>query len=160
MIITDLRYQVRQPLGVQPAWQPLAHDPSFRTVIINGREERAKNNLKNHTRWTEQMTSTELSLIHFARSLIVNTELILMQKPLRNYNASLCNVVMKTMRSHVDNRGLGLLESERRYRRPRTIIYSSEGDGLEMARGVVDAAWQIVNQATHVGTERNLVKLW
>jgi len=82
------------------------------------------------TSWQNHLTGTEQSLLHLARALIMNPEVLVLQRPLHRLNGQLSMRVRDMLMDHVKHRGLCLPASEREQRRPRTMIYTAD-DAVE-----------------------------
>eukprot|EP00929_Paragymnodinium_shiwhaense_P013800 TRINITY_DN121651_c0_g1_i1.p1 TRINITY_DN121651_c0_g1~~TRINITY_DN121651_c0_g1_i1.p1 ORF type:complete len:958 (-),score=133.84 TRINITY_DN121651_c0_g1_i1:8-2881(-) len=78
------------------------------------------------TAWQKQLTSTEQSLLHIARALIANPEVLVMQRPLHRFSGEMSQRVRDMLLAHVADRGLHLPPGERDKRRPRTLVYSCD----------------------------------
>jgi len=67
---------------------------------------------------------SEKAKIHLARALIMNPEVLVLQRPLSNFNDKFGDTILNMVREHVDNRGFALPEQTRSERRPRTVFLS------------------------------------
>merc|ERR1712050_73533 len=79
----------------------------------------------------------ELSLVHLARAFIMNPEVMVLQRPLRNYNEARSRRVLEVMKFHVRERGLALPENQRPHRRPRTMFFSAENSFQAAAADII-----------------------
>merc|ERR1719265_1164095 len=70
------------------------------------------------------MNYVEKAKIHLARALIVNPEVLVMQRPLYHFGESVASDMLGAMREYVDNRGLCLPKVTKSRRRPRTLFFS------------------------------------
>lgn len=80
--------------------------------------------------WLNKLTYTQRAKIHLARALLMNPEVMILQRPLLHFNTTEQRNFMQLLRWHVANRGLGLPAKSAPRRRPRTVFFSTE------------AAWQ------------------
>jgi len=76
------------------------------------------------TSWQKQLTGTEQSLLHIARALVMNPEVLVMQRPFHRFNGNIFTRVRSALIDHVHARGLFLPDEEKELRRPRTMLYS------------------------------------
>ena len=76
--------------------------------------------------WMESVTYTEKVKLCLARALIMNPEVMVLQRPLHHYNATTAVAMLKLLRAHVEERGLALPEERRTHRRPRTAFFTME----------------------------------
>lgn len=91
--------------------------------------------------WQEQLTYTEKVKLHLARALIMNPEVLVLQRPLHHYEATTAKEVLATIRKHVNERGLCMPQGRQALRRrPRTCFFSPES--VDQATEA-DVIWQI-----------------
>lgn len=90
----------------------------------------------------DTLSHTELAKVHLARALVLNPELLILQRPLRAYTPGAANVTMSVIQEHVAGRGLFPLDVSRK-RRPRTCLFSPE---TADQAGLADVIWQIEAQ--------------
>ncbi|CAE7197734.1 ssuB [Symbiodinium natans] len=76
--------------------------------------------------WMESLTYTEKVKMCLARALIMNPEVMVLQRPLHHYDAATAITMEKLLRAHVVERGLVLPEEQRIHRRPRTAFFTLE----------------------------------
>lgn len=93
--------------------------------------------------WQETLSSTEVSKIHLARALIMNPEVLVMHRPLMNYDVETSNLIMDIIRRNVDNRGFHVDIHTRDRRRPRTCFFTPTTP--QQARKA-DTIWNVVVQ--------------
>jgi len=80
------------------------------------------------------LSYTDKSLIHLARGLVMNPEVLVIHKPLAHFGDVFSAKVLSLLREFVDQRGLEKPADELLLRRPRTCIISvSALKGLEVA---------------------------
>jgi len=178
MVLPDLWCHPRQPLGVESYWHTpglkkkvvrATKRDMFGSEKACGKEkveethsteEEAKDLDAQRTRrlvdgvieddnWTKQLTTTELSLIHLARGFLTNPELMVMQKPLRNFDIGVRQTILSLMRSHVDDRGFGLPKTSCPYRRPRTVFFSA--DTFDNTEYIADFIWHLTVGPDNIG---------
>lgn len=76
--------------------------------------------------WIESMSRSEKCMFHLARALIANPEIILLEKPFKNYEDALEQVVWDALTEHKENRGFCMPPLKHKHlRRPRTVFYST-----------------------------------
>lgn len=87
---------------------------------------------------------TDRCLIHLARALITNPDVLIVHKPLSNFNGVDMERVLAVLREFVDLRGFESPPGDRRGRRPRTCIMSfSSLEGVD----VPDLVLQVKNMS-------------
>jgi len=76
--------------------------------------------------WHNKFNFVEKAKIHLARALIVNPEVLILQRPFAHYGQAQTAVLMTCLREHVDNKGLCLPSTPilKTRRRPRTTFFS------------------------------------
>lgn len=102
--------------------------------ILNTIEE---NTLK--CKWLDLLSSTDLALLHVARALIANAEVLVMHKPALFLNNAMADSLYMYLKEFVEYRGLLLDENSFYRRRPRTCIVSSRraaGKSSEVADAI------------------------
>jgi len=82
--------------------------------------------------WQDKLCRSDKAKLHLARALIVNPDVLVLQRPLSHYDEPESKKVMKVIQSHVKNRGLCLPEGTLSRRRPRTCFLTPES--LEQTR--------------------------
>lgn len=75
--------------------------------------------------WLDRLTSTEKCRVHLARALIMNPEVLVLQKPLSSYSPEMAKMATNILSQYVRGRGLCLPEAGLKDRRPRTLFYST-----------------------------------
>jgi len=95
---------------------------------------------KTDTSWTSQLSYTDRANICLVRALLMNPEMLILQRPLHFYQPSEQSGVMRIIRQHIANRGIGLPKDTKKYRRPRTLFFSPETP--EQTKEA-DLIWQI-----------------
>jgi len=76
--------------------------------------------------WQDQLTYSMKMKLHLARALISSAEVLVLQRPLHHYSKEGGMAVLKVLREHVVNRGLGFSPRARHKRRPRTVFFTAE----------------------------------
>lgn len=100
------------------------------------------NCMSNHA-WQDSLTFRELALMHLARALVMNAEIMVMHRPLYHYQAHEAQRVMSMLREHVENRGICLDVHTVHRRRPRTLFLSHD---KALREKDYDIAWEIRDQ--------------
>eukprot|EP00929_Paragymnodinium_shiwhaense_P023327 TRINITY_DN14630_c0_g1_i2.p1 TRINITY_DN14630_c0_g1~~TRINITY_DN14630_c0_g1_i2.p1 ORF type:complete len:834 (-),score=143.75 TRINITY_DN14630_c0_g1_i2:463-2964(-) len=77
------------------------------------------------TSWMKKLTGVEQTQLHVARCLIMNPEVLMMQRPLTMYDSGTGKLVLQALLLHVRQRGLFLPEESLVNRRPRSLFYST-----------------------------------
>ncbi|CAJ1401466.1 unnamed protein product [Effrenium voratum] len=77
-------------------------------------------------KWQDTLTYSEKVKMHLARALIMNPEVLVLQRPLHHYDETMAKVVLDLLKIHVQEKGLGLPEKGRPHRRPRTCFFTVE----------------------------------
>jgi ABC-type branched-subunit amino acid transport system ATPase component len=90
--------------------------------------------------WGATLSGTEASLLHIARGLIANPEVLCMHKPTLYLQADLGEVVYGLLNTFVKERGLKQDLTMYQYRRPRTCIVTARSTAIAE---VVDAAFHV-----------------
>lgn len=90
--------------------------------------------------WQESLTYTEKVKLHLARALIMNPEVLVLQRPLHHYDVPTSKLVLQTLKACIENRGLFLPEKRKDHRRPRTCFFTVEDDSQAQ---MADCIWHI-----------------
>jgi len=109
-----------------------------------------------HEHWANDLSYSEKCKLHVARALIMNPEVMVMQRPLYHYGVRDSKKILQAIRDHVDCRGLEMPLAGRSKRRPRTVIFSTETDA---ECKICDAVWELQNsvadgECSHVAVKR------
>jgi len=75
--------------------------------------------------WSTVLSHTDRCLIHIARALVMNPEVLVIHQPLANFDEGHRKLVMGLLREFVDQRGIEKPAEGREARRPRTCIFSA-----------------------------------
>jgi len=89
--------------------------------------------------WNDVLSSTECALLHLARALIANPEILCIHKPTLYLNNEYSDMMYQVLKDFVENRGLDLDPKEFHNRRPRTCIVTArraQGVGAAIADAV------------------------
>ncbi|CAE6921301.1 lolD [Symbiodinium natans] len=78
--------------------------------------------------WQESLTYSEKVKLHLARALIMNPEVLVLQRPLHHYDKKTGELVLDLLKENVQSRGLELPEKNRVHRRPRTCFFTVEAE--------------------------------
>jgi len=92
--------------------------------------------------WHIKFNAVEKAKIHLARALIVNPEILVLQRPFGHYGQHMTELVMASLKEHVDNKGVCLPSAPflKNRRRPRTLFFSPSS---EVETKVADVIWEI-----------------
>merc|ERR1711974_423080 len=90
--------------------------------------------------WQHEVNYCTRLKVHLARALIMNPEVLVLQRPLYHYNEEEGLAVFRLLRDHVQFRGLGLPVGSTEKRRPRTLFFTA--DTVEHIMGA-DVAWTV-----------------
>jgi len=124
-------------------------------VTLDLVENDLANHVNAHTRswcaadggWQGSLSYTETCKMHLARALIMNPEVVVLQRPLHSYDNTTANEILGFIHSHVAERGLDMPQGNSFvHRRPRTCFFSPET--VEQAQEA-DIVWQV----SHVGKD-------
>jgi len=75
--------------------------------------------------WTACLSDTDHSRLTLARVFVMNPEFVVFHKPVLMFNEHEAEKMLKAVRAHVEERGLELEQRGRRFRRPRTVFFTS-----------------------------------
>jgi len=78
--------------------------------------------------WQGKISYSEKAKLHIARALIMNPEVMVLQRPLAHFNDYQEDCVLQLIHEHVHNRGVGLPPESLHMRRPRTVFISVENE--------------------------------
>eukprot|EP00928_Gymnodinium_smaydae_P029802 TRINITY_DN22345_c0_g1_i1.p1 TRINITY_DN22345_c0_g1~~TRINITY_DN22345_c0_g1_i1.p1 ORF type:complete len:923 (+),score=178.65 TRINITY_DN22345_c0_g1_i1:62-2770(+) len=93
-------------------------------------------------KWQDTLNYVEIAKIHLARALIVNPEVLVLQRPLIHYDDREGDRIAQVLHSHVVERGLCMPQEGSSRRRPRTCFFSPST--AEEVRDA-DIIWRIKN---------------
>jgi len=88
--------------------------------------------------WKERLSYSERAKLHLARAILMNPEVMVLQRPLVHFNQQEQNDVFSLLQEHVRNRGLEHPSDTVAKRRPRTTFLSVENQ--EQAN-LADVVW-------------------
>mmetsp|Transcript_103968 Transcript_103968/g.252410 ORF Transcript_103968/g.252410 Transcript_103968/m.252410 type:complete len:1043 (+) Transcript_103968:70-3198(+) len=74
---------------------------------------------------THLLSHTDRCVLHLARALVMNPDVLVLHKPLSHFDDLQAWLVLEVLRNFVDNRGLESPPETRDQRRPRTCIFST-----------------------------------
>jgi len=109
------------------------------TKILDG-ELSGRTNKSENQFWWKKLSNTEIAMIHIARALVANPELLVSHRPYIHFNKDAGEVLMSALAENVMNRGLEMSGPVDR-RRPRTCIYTS--DFAENAQKYADQVLEV-----------------
>mmetsp|Transcript_20945 Transcript_20945/g.48821 ORF Transcript_20945/g.48821 Transcript_20945/m.48821 type:complete len:844 (-) Transcript_20945:340-2871(-) len=93
--------------------------------------------------WRESLSFQEKAKIHIARALIMNPEIMILEKPLMNFDENEAALVASVLKEYVANRGVAMPVDSYESRRPRSCFYSAER--LDMETCPADTIWRHEN---------------
>jgi len=71
------------------------------------------------------LSHTDMCILHLARAFVMNPDVLVLHKPLANFDDTRARLVLDLMHEFVHQRGLEKPPKERALRRPRTCIFSA-----------------------------------
>lgn len=95
------------------------------------------------SRWQESLSYSERAKLHLARALIMNPEVLVLQRPLSHYDEQTGLKIWKVIREHVDNRGYKLPKGRKCVRRPRSLFFSPT---TRQELKFVDTVWEVIRE--------------
>jgi len=88
--------------------------------------------------WGESLSASECQMVHLARGLIANPEVLVIHKPTQMFDERTALVVFKALRTYVDEKGIEQDLSGWARRRPRTCLCTiTRMSGLEFVDNVL-----------------------
>lgn len=95
--------------------------------------------------WHEQMSQSELLKLHIARALHNDPEVLLLQRPVDEMDASHAARILGVFRGVVDNRGFKFTEEASKLARPHTVFWTSglDREMAEIAADASDIVWRL-----------------
>ena len=93
--------------------------------------------------WQESLSFQEKAKLHIARAVVMNPEILILEKPLMNFDDREADLVVTVLKEYVSNRGVAVSAATRDQRRPRTCFYSAER--VEMGVAMPDVLWKFEN---------------
>lgn len=93
--------------------------------------------------WGKKLNYVEIAKIHLARALIVNPEVLILQRPLIHFDDDEADRVRKVLFHHIRNRGLCLPKETAARRRPRTLFFSPSS---EREATQADVLWEVTDK--------------
>eukprot|EP00747_Dinoflagellata_sp_TGD_P106455 gnl/TRDRNA2_/TRDRNA2_169855_c4_seq6.p1 gnl/TRDRNA2_/TRDRNA2_169855_c4~~gnl/TRDRNA2_/TRDRNA2_169855_c4_seq6.p1 ORF type:complete len:168 (-),score=30.90 gnl/TRDRNA2_/TRDRNA2_169855_c4_seq6:109-573(-) len=92
-----------------------------------------------HEFWSDSLSYTERAKIHLSRALIMNPEVLALQRPLSHYDENTAIEVFAAIQEHISGRGYKMPREGVLRRRPRTMFLSpSTRNELEWADQIWD----------------------
>lgn len=107
---------------------------SSKESVESGAEEMMVND------WGKKLNYVEVAKIHLARALIMNPEVLILQRPLIHFDDEEAKRVRGVLWNHIRNRGLGLPTETAARRRPRTLFFSPSSESEARAAEVL---WKV-----------------
>merc|ERR1712039_838546 len=95
------------------------------------------------SRWFESFSLTELRRLLLVRAFIYNPELLLLNRPVEQYEASEAARILGLLREYVDQSGLEFSPEEVALQRPHTVFLCTGQDRerAEAAADIADLVW-------------------
>lgn len=87
--------------------------------------------------WINHSTSTEITAIHLARALVANPEVLVLHRPLLNFDDTSRAKILEILHDYVESRGVELPEAELAKRRLRTCIMSTASKAAALSAAMV-----------------------
>lgn len=88
----------------------------------------------------KKLSYTDTAMVHLARALIANPEVLVVHRPARHFDARTGELIMRLLREFVNNRGIEIDRESRHRRRPRTCFFSTDS---QWAAEQADLAWLV-----------------
>jgi ABC-type multidrug transport system fused ATPase/permease subunit len=102
----------------------------------------ASNRLLGH--WRLELTYTEKVKLHLARALLMNPEVMVLQRPLHHFSGVEGIAILDMLREFVDNKGIEMPDETRSLRRPRSVFYTAEVQDHE---DQADMVWELTDHS-------------
>eukprot|EP00747_Dinoflagellata_sp_TGD_P069484 gnl/TRDRNA2_/TRDRNA2_156148_c1_seq1.p1 gnl/TRDRNA2_/TRDRNA2_156148_c1~~gnl/TRDRNA2_/TRDRNA2_156148_c1_seq1.p1 ORF type:complete len:291 (+),score=31.83 gnl/TRDRNA2_/TRDRNA2_156148_c1_seq1:2-874(+) len=102
--------------------------------------------------WRLQLTYTDRAKMHLARALIMNPEVLVLQRPLHHYDRPAAKLIFEVIKKHVQLRGIALPTGSLDRRRPRTCFFAPEEADEALAS---DYIWKIDQQNVVVDAQHD-----
>jgi len=109
--------------------------------------------------WEQSLTNSSKVKLHIARALIANPEVIVFERTLQGLNEETTTLVFDVISRHVKERGLCLPDSERRFRRPRTVIFTTDHASRAAKADCILEMDEKTNSITQRSNQRPLASL-
>lgn len=90
-------------------------------------------------KWSHLMTDSEMAKMHLARALIMNPEVLVLQRPFRRFSEGQGERkrLMEAIHQHISSRGMCLDPSTVGRRRPRTVFFTAETKSQEEEADII-----------------------
>eukprot|EP00929_Paragymnodinium_shiwhaense_P073865 TRINITY_DN37747_c0_g1_i1.p1 TRINITY_DN37747_c0_g1~~TRINITY_DN37747_c0_g1_i1.p1 ORF type:complete len:973 (-),score=219.53 TRINITY_DN37747_c0_g1_i1:219-3137(-) len=126
-------------------------DLMIREMAESSKPGFVKKSAKN-TEWYESASHTELRMIHLARALVFNPEILCIHRPIDESESPDALRILELLRHYVDWRGLDFTTDEALTQRPHTVFLSSGQDQekAEAASDIADVVWRMSPQGIDV----------
>lgn len=154
---TDLVKNILQELQtkqiIDMASDDLKHrdDADHGTAISDGSSAIGEEELQAND-WGKRLNSVEIAKLHLARALIVNPEVMIMQRPLIHFDDKEASRMEQVIRRHIRNRGLCLAEESIERRRPRTYFATPTTKAEVQAADII---WEVKGKVvTQISREK------
>merc|ERR1712194_585440 len=77
--------------------------------------------------WLRALPLSQLKGLHLARALIANPEVLALERPVDGFDRHTSDTIMRTLRQHVDERGLVIDDETKVRSRPRMVVLTTDG---------------------------------
>jgi len=97
------------------------------------------------SKWFEACSHTEMRLVRLVRTLVYDPEIMLVHRPIDEFDAHQAAQTMNLLREFVDNRGIEIVPEDVKNQRPHTCFFTAikDRDGADAASDVADVIWRI-----------------
>merc|ERR1712147_302659 len=92
LIKPDLVLHPRQPLGENTPWMPEIGLDGLEALLNSHGQSRHEDSA-----WMKMLQYSEVQLLHLVRAFIMNPEVMVMQHPLRGFNAKMSKSVINAL---------------------------------------------------------------
>eukprot|EP00928_Gymnodinium_smaydae_P004512 TRINITY_DN11529_c0_g6_i1.p1 TRINITY_DN11529_c0_g6~~TRINITY_DN11529_c0_g6_i1.p1 ORF type:complete len:1170 (+),score=263.40 TRINITY_DN11529_c0_g6_i1:1319-4828(+) len=96
-----------------------------------------------HSAWCSTMSASELQKLHLARALVVNSEVLVLHRPLDKYDDKTALCVLGAIQEHIQTRGYKVDPSGALERRPRTVVFTPSQKSQACTADII---WRLKNK--------------
>eukprot|EP00747_Dinoflagellata_sp_TGD_P106452 gnl/TRDRNA2_/TRDRNA2_169855_c4_seq3.p1 gnl/TRDRNA2_/TRDRNA2_169855_c4~~gnl/TRDRNA2_/TRDRNA2_169855_c4_seq3.p1 ORF type:complete len:193 (-),score=32.23 gnl/TRDRNA2_/TRDRNA2_169855_c4_seq3:54-593(-) len=100
-----------------------------------------------HEFWSDSLSYTERAKIHLSRALIMNPEVLVLQRPLCHFDRSTGLMMLDALKKHVSDRGYRMSQATVERRRPRSLFLSPTTDEEKELASIL---WEVRHEDTEV----------
>lgn len=97
---------------------------NIRIDTLTGHEDSKRHN--EIIAWKALFSETDYARLNLARIFVANPEMLVVHKPTAHFDDNDRLSMMQLLKEHVEHKGLELPDKDRRFRRPRTVFFSTE----------------------------------